>query len=186
MADFDIATALTKLFETIRHQTRMTHSGVALSSTAILDNQLERALKKAMKPLSKNLYKELFEPFKPLGDFASKIIMARALGVITPDIYIELEKIRRIRNKFAHSSELLNFESDEIRPKWLALKKRKPIKTNPSAAFVDCVVVINEFLEAYLVRMGEPEEKATALPCCSFILQPLPTTICTKDQGRDR
>jgi hypothetical protein len=157
MADFDIATAVKNLFDSIRHQTRMTHSGLVLASTAILDNQLERALKKSMKPLSGNLYKELFGPFRPLGDFASKIIVARALGVITPDIYVELEKIRRIRNRFAHSSKLLSFESDEIRPKLSALTKRKPIKANLSMQFVDCVVVINEFLEAYLVRMGEPQ-----------------------------
>jgi DNA-binding MltR family transcriptional regulator len=159
MADLDIATVIKNLFESIRHQARRTHSGIVLTTVAVLDNQLELALKKTMRPLSKKLYEQLFGPFRPLSTFSSKIVMARALGIITTDIYTELEKIRRIRNEFAHSSKLLNFESDEIAPKLLALKKRQPIKTNPSMQFLDCVVVINEFLGAYLVRMGEPQEK---------------------------
>ena len=162
MVDFDISTGVKNLMEGIRHQSRMTHSGVVLSSVAILDSRLERALKKAMRPLPKKLYQRLFESFGPLSTFASKIVMARALGIITIDIYDELEKIRRIRNDFAHSYKILNFESNEIAPKLLALKKRKTTKTNPSELFVNCVGVIDEFLEAYLVRMGEPQEKDTS------------------------
>ena len=159
MVDFDISTAIKNLFEVIRNQTRMTHSGLVLASTAILDSRLERALKKAMRPLPKKLYERLFESFGPLSNFASKIVMARALGVITTDIYEELEKIRHIRNDFAHSSKMLNFESEEIAPQLLALKKRKTTKTNSSELFVDCVVVIHEFLEGYLERVDILQEK---------------------------
>jgi hypothetical protein len=109
MADVDLGTAVRNFHEAVRRQDRRTHTGVVLTTVAILDNQLERALKKAMKPLSKRLYGELFETFKPLGSFFGKIIMARALGIITIDIYTELEKIRSIRNAFAHSSKLLDF-----------------------------------------------------------------------------
>lgn len=160
MVDFDFSTAVRNLFEGIRHQSRMTHSGIVLASAAILDNGLERALKRAMIPLPQKLYERLFESSHgPLREFASKILMARALDIITIDIYHELEKIRHIRNDFAHSSKVLTFESEEIAPKLLALKKRKTPKTDPSVLFVDCVAVINEFLEAYLVRMSEPLEK---------------------------
>jgi DNA-binding MltR family transcriptional regulator len=156
---FDIATGLKNLFEGIRHQSRMTHSGVVITSTAILDNQLEHVLKTAMRPLSKKMYERLFDSFGPLSSFASKIVMAYALGIITSEIYDELEKIRHIRNEFSHSSKLLNFESKEIAPKFLALKKPQTTERNPSDNFVKCVVVIFEFLDAYLVRMGEPQKK---------------------------
>jgi DNA-binding MltR family transcriptional regulator len=119
----DIATLTKNLFEGILHQSRMTHPGVVIASTAILDNELERALKKAMRPFSKEMYKRLFGPFRPLSTFASKIVMAYALRIITEEIYVELEKIRHIRNEFAHSSKMLNFNSKEIAPKFLALKK---------------------------------------------------------------
>ena len=158
MVDVDISTSVKNLIETIRHQTRMTHSGIVLASTAILDSRLERVLKTTMKPLPKKMYKRLFGSFGPLSTFSSKIVMARAIGIITIDIYEELEKIRHIRNEFAHSSKILDFESQEIAPKLLALKKQMRTKTHPSQQFVNCVVVIVEFLEAYLVRMGELRE----------------------------
>ena len=158
MADFDFATAVKKLYEGMRHSSRMTHSSVVLATTAVLDNQLESALKAAMQPQSETLYKRLFVSFGPLGSFANKIIVARALGVITDDIYGELEKIRDIRNVFAHSSKILNFESEEIAPKFGVLKKRKTAKTNPSELFADCAVVINDFLVDYLVHKSVPEK----------------------------
>jgi DNA-binding MltR family transcriptional regulator len=156
MVDIDISTAVKNVFEGIRHQSRMTHSGVVLASAAILDSQLERALKKAMKPLPKKLYERLFESFGPLSTFSSKIIMARALGIVTIEIYGELEKIRQIRNAFAHSSTILNFESEEIAPRFLSLRKRHTTKTTHSELFVDCVRVIDDSLKAYLAQSREP------------------------------
>lgn len=158
MADFDVSTAVKNLMEGIRHQSRMTHSGVVLAASAILDSQLERALKKGMKPLTNKLYKRLFESFGPLSDFANKIVMARALGIVTTEIYDELEKIRSIRNRFAHSSKILTFESEEVTPKLSALKKPSTPTTNSSEVFVACVRVVDDFLEAYLMRMGEQYE----------------------------
>ena len=167
----DIQTLAKSLFDSIRHQSRMTHSGVVIASAAILDNQLERVLKKAMRPLSKKMHKRLFESFGPLSDLASKILMAYALRIISVEIYDELEKIRQIRNEFAHSSEILNFDSKQIAPKFLALKKPQTSTKNPPEIFVKCVTVIHEFLEAYLVRMGEPHSDerlhvATAIKSC--------------------
>ena len=76
--------------------------------------------------------------------------MARALGIVTSKIYDELEKIRSIRNCFAHSSKILTFESEEVAPKLSALKKPSTPRTNPSEVFVACVRVVDDFLEAYL------------------------------------
>jgi len=155
----DIETAAKNLIEVFQRQSKMTHSGIVISSAAILDLQLERALKTAMRPLSKKIYERLFESFGLLSSFASKIVMAYALGIITKEIYDELEKIRHIRNEFSHSSKLLDFESKEIAPKFLALKKPQTTKGGPSEIFLQCVTVIDVFLDAYLLRMGETQEK---------------------------
>ena len=159
MADFDLDTAVKNLFDSIRHQARRTHTSVVLCTTAVLDNQLELALTKAMQPLSTTLHERLFESSTgPLHTFASKILMARALGVVTNEIFIELEKIRRIRNAFAHSAILLTFDSEAIAPQLSALKKRTPLKANAPEQFVDCAVVINQSLGAYLLG-GERREE---------------------------
>ena len=152
MADPDLQRSIDNLVTSLAHVHKMTHSGVVLTGAAILDLQLERSLKKAMKPLPKKLYARLFEGFGPLSSFASKIIMARALGVITVDHYIELEKIRDIRNTFAHASKILDFTSKEIGPKFLNLKKPMTSKTNPIEVFVDCVGVVVKFLDEYLAE----------------------------------
>lgn len=155
MAKDDLGAAIKNLIEVARQLDRRTHTGLVLNTVAILDNQLERALKKTMQPLSDKFYKELFGSFKPLNTFFSKIIMAHALGVIPIDVYTELEKIRSIRNAFAHSSKSLDFGSEEIAQKLLALKNREPKKPNPAAQFLDCAAAIIEFLEAYQVRVSE-------------------------------
>lgn len=49
-----------------------------------------------------------------LGDFARRIGMARALGVISAEQRIELDRIRAIRNAFAHAMLPMTFESPEV------------------------------------------------------------------------
>jgi len=158
--DIDIPTQIRNLFEGIRHQERMTHSSVVIAIAAILDNQLEHALKHAMRSLSNNMYERLFDPFRPLGDFAGKIVMAYALGIISTDDFDELEKVRNIRNRFAHSSGVLHLGSPEIEPIFLTLKRPSTAvpTMSPPEVFLACVRVIEEHLKAYLATPpGGPE-----------------------------
>jgi DNA-binding MltR family transcriptional regulator len=159
----DLGTAITTLFDAIQHQSRMTHSGVAIATTAILDSGLELALKRAMRPLSAKLYKCLFEPFRPLSTFSSKIVMAYALGIISKDTFEELEKIRQIRNAFAHSSVVLHFGSDPIAPIFASLKRPQVASNKPAAVFVACAQVVATSLEKYMNSMGEPHARGAVL-----------------------
>jgi DNA-binding MltR family transcriptional regulator len=134
----------------------MTHSGIVIATAAILDNQLERALKRAMRPLSNNMYERLFDSFRPLSSFSSKIVMAYALGIISADLYEELEKIRQIRNQFAHSSGVLHLGSPEIESMFLTLKRPSTVSKTPAEVFLACAKVIDDHLEAYLARPVEP------------------------------
>jgi DNA-binding MltR family transcriptional regulator len=146
----DLAKDMTNLIDAIQRQDRMTHSGVVIAATAILDNQLERSLKRAMRPMSKSMYEKLFGAFRPLNTFSSKIAMAYALSIINKDVYNELEKIRKIRNEFAHSSAVLHFGSFVIAP-LLGRLKRSPSKaTKPARVFLECVKAIEAALEEYL------------------------------------
>jgi DNA-binding MltR family transcriptional regulator len=133
----------------------MTHAGVVIATTAILDNLLEHALKRAMVPLSNEFYGRLFGSFRPLESFSSKIVMARALGIITSDVFEEFEKIRKLRNAFAHSPDLLHFESKEIAPLFAALQRPKAATGPPPVVFMNCAKALEEALDAYLQRMGE-------------------------------
>ena len=152
MANVDLKTLIRNLFEGIEHTNRMTHAGIVIALAAILDNQLERALKRAMRPLSNNMYERVFGSFRPLSSLSSKIVMAYALGIIPLELYQELEKIRHIRNEFAHSSGTLHFGSLEIEPMFLTLKRPSGEFKTPEELFLACAKVIDDHLDTYLAR----------------------------------
>jgi hypothetical protein len=55
-----------------------------------------------------------FEKGGPLATFAAKVKIAVALGFVNPDMKIDLDLVRLIRNTFAHSSTLVSFSDPEI------------------------------------------------------------------------
>lgn len=84
--------------------------------------------------------------------------MAYALSVIDLDTYRELEKIRKIRNIFAHTDELLNLHSEKIAPLYGQLKRPAHVtyfETHRDRAFLECVGSVDKVLDAYLVKTGE-------------------------------
>jgi DNA-binding MltR family transcriptional regulator len=91
-----------------------THAGEAILSAAILDNELQKVLLSKMRSLSTNKQKLLFDGFGPLSEFAAKIEVAHAFGLINEDVYLDLRTIKSIRDKFAHTPQELNFGSEEI------------------------------------------------------------------------
>lgn len=136
---------------------KMTHASVAISGAAILDATLERCLKRTMREMTRKMYDDLFDPMRSLGSFASKIALAYALEVIDLDTYHEMEKVRKIRNEFAHSTTNLHFNSDEIAPLYAALKRPEQTKCTdqqPNRVFMECVSVIEKSLQDYLARLG--------------------------------
>jgi len=94
---------------------RSIHQGIVLASAVVWEVSLQRALTNVMRPLTSELKKRLFENFNgPLSTFSTRILMARALGIVDDKMFKELEDIRQIRNKFAHAINLVNFESEGI------------------------------------------------------------------------
>ena len=159
----DVVEAAAKnLFEGLQRQAKRTHVGVAIFTAAVLYRLMEHALKQAMRPMSVKIYERLFvDSVGPLNSFASKIVMAYALGIISKDDYTELGKIKKIRNKFAHSSELLHFDSEKITPLLARLKRPESEVTKPAALFVLCAKVIANSLTAYIKDMEERSDRTT-------------------------
>lgn len=57
----------------------------------------------------------LLEGFNaPLGTLSARIKMAYSLGLVTKPQYDDLERLRRIRNEFAHSWEPVSFSDQKI------------------------------------------------------------------------
>lgn len=87
---------------------------VSLLATNLLDELLFQLLEKYFIP--GKAAKELFTSFGPLTSLSAKVKLTYSLGLISEDEYLEIETLRRIRNKFAHSSELPNFTHSGIEP----------------------------------------------------------------------
>jgi len=58
---------------------------------------------------------ELFQGMGPLNSFSSKIMVTGAFGLISKDDASDLNKIRHIRNKFAHRTHGLSFSDQSIK-----------------------------------------------------------------------
>lgn len=89
----------------------------ALTAAAIIEHRLELAITMHLrKGITAREKKDIFDGGSggPLGDFHSKIRMARALGIITKDQEEDLDTIRVIRNAFAHSIHPMTFSDEAI------------------------------------------------------------------------
>lgn len=57
---------------------------------------------------------KMFHSAGPLGPFASKIRLAYLMGLISQELFKNLEIMREIRNRFAHETEIGHFDHQEI------------------------------------------------------------------------
>jgi hypothetical protein len=147
------------LHELVQAVGALSQSATVLVACAVLDTELERALKVIMRPMRNTLYSRLFENYGPLSSFSSKIDLAYALNITTDDVHANLCIIKKIRNKFAHTTEILTLESDIIQKLYQRLKKpTEPKKNTTSDVFLECVDGIVSFLEEYLTSKGETDE----------------------------
>ena len=85
---------------------------VAILGIALVDNALREAIAKKMP--NANACEALFSDNGPLHAFASKIKVAHALGLLNDDLTHDLNRLRDIRNAFAHALLPLNFEHPDV------------------------------------------------------------------------
>lgn len=87
--------------------------GLVLSLAAFSEEILGKMLETFM--LDNKISKELIDGFNaPLGTFSSRIKACFSLGMINGSQYKDLEILRKVRNKFSHSWEMISLEDDDI------------------------------------------------------------------------
>lgn len=90
--------------------------GMALISSALAELGLFWAIYRRMPYLGEEVKAQTFIGVgAPLGSFSSRIIIARAMGIIGPETETLLNQVRQIRNAFAHALRSLDFENDRIK-----------------------------------------------------------------------
>lgn len=95
---------------------RESDRGAVIVGAAILDDavtQLLRAVFDANKISNKQIDK-MFDLSGPLSSFGSKTLVAYGFGFISKTVFEDLNRIRGLRNEFAHSSVKVDFLSPDI------------------------------------------------------------------------
>lgn len=87
--------------------------GAALIAAAMLDDLLGRSIKAFLVEDAK--VEHLLEGFNaPLGSLSARALAAFALGILSAKEYQECERLRKIRNEFAHNVHS-SFEDQKLR-----------------------------------------------------------------------
>jgi len=79
-----------------------------------IEHQLDVLLRRAFKNPDDTVWAELISPHGPLSTFMSKIISAKALKIIDDVTADHLNRVRNIRNTFAHAKILIDFDMPEV------------------------------------------------------------------------
>jgi hypothetical protein len=99
-------------------------AATVLKTITIFEDVLQDCLQGCMRPLTSKIRARLFEGYGPISTFAAKVDVAYALNLLNDEDYADLQTIRKIRNTFAHSREVMGFEKREIDE--MVSRMRKP------------------------------------------------------------
>jgi DNA-binding MltR family transcriptional regulator len=99
--------------ETIEEIAGLSDRSGAIVATTLLENYVFKALRRVMCDDEK-FVKKLFDRQGLLTNFGARIRLLRALGLVTNEGYCDLDLICKIRNAFAHKTEVRTFDHQEI------------------------------------------------------------------------
>jgi hypothetical protein len=132
----------------------------ALILSAFIDNWLEKAISLSFVPLGSSHFNRIFRnPRAPLSDLSSKIMLAFALGILNQEQRSQADRIRSIRNTFAHSVKPIDFdhptikaECEKLDPKKLVLPNKRyvPRKDTGRERFTASATLISTSIMRYV------------------------------------
>lgn len=81
--------------------------------TTLVELRVNKLFDAALRP-DKSVYNELFQPSGALGSFGTKVRLAYLLGWIGKELYDDLNRLGKIRNRCAHVLEAKDFKDQTI------------------------------------------------------------------------
>jgi hypothetical protein len=89
---------------------------LAMIAASFVEKALEVAILSRLAPMSPEDRAGLFDYAKqgPLCDLSSRIRLSRALGLYGPRTFDDLQRIREVRNAFAHALWYITFATKEV------------------------------------------------------------------------
>jgi hypothetical protein len=99
----------------------------AITSAALLEHWLQLAIVSKWPKMSNRTRDELFGDQAPLGNFGAKIKLGYAMGLYEPDVRADLDRVRRIRNLYAHTMMPLDFKAENVSKVCATLQTVPPV-----------------------------------------------------------
>lgn len=134
---------------------------------AAVETALERLLASRMRQdLSRTEQDQLFGFEGAVGTFSGKIMVAYAMSIIGPITYSDLKFIKELRNQFAHSRVVFDFQTSQVAAVCNELKTprlpdsnnsfKSRIKTEKSASWMLFVSACHNILYRMIVKQHGP------------------------------
>lgn len=109
----------------------MTDQATALVFCAMVERSLERSILSRMVRMPRKDRLSLFEGLGPIASMAAKIKIAASLGIIGPNASADLERIKNIRNQFAHSFHKISFDTKSVASACILLRTADILLSSP-------------------------------------------------------
>lgn len=120
--------------------------GAALLATVALEAALGLLLTTYLVKLTSNEDDDLFRYPAPLSPFSNKIRIAYAMGLIDSEVRNDLERLREIRNAFAHTMHPILFTTPAIQAACAGLPNLGDFPdlpvTNPKGLYLSIAIVV--------------------------------------------
>ncbi len=114
MTDDDLRRTIEEAYDYSEALSDESDRGAAILAAAEFENWLRDRIKSQLAELGSELDDRIFGDYGLLSSFSSKIYIACALQLYDEDTRKSLHKIRKIRNKFAHTAMPLEFRDEEV------------------------------------------------------------------------
>jgi mannitol operon repressor len=159
----------------------------AIVAASMLENMLETVIVRSMVPGTTDA---LLGAYAPLSTFRGKIDLALAMGLIGKSEAHDLNRVRKIRNSFAHSLEPLSFDRSPVREHVQQLVLSAASVTGkaqpPRNEFQDSVMMLTGFLHGKADRASPCDpapDIAEGLARCSECVERESNEAETTDSG---
>lgn len=93
---------------------RQEDRAAAIVGASLVESALQERLVRSFDSVAEGLEPKLFEDRGPLSDFNSKILVAQAFAVVPDRLADDMQRIRKIRNCFAHARVTVSFNEPLI------------------------------------------------------------------------
>jgi DNA-binding MltR family transcriptional regulator len=148
------------ILRTLQNRHTVSDYPVAIVGSSMIERALRIAILSRFIPLQADEENKLFEFDQkgPIADLAMRIRIARALGLFGTNTFQDLEKIRHIRNLFAHSPDIITFAEKDITEAcafFHALQTASPDTTwtgTPKGNYIGACLAISSRLRARILE----------------------------------